>query len=336
MSGTWCSTVFPRFGTVPVAGVAMALLLSAAGNLFAQAYPVRPVRVVVNYTPGGTTDVVARALSQKLAEATGQPVTVENRPSANGVLGTQDVARSRPDGYNLLFSTSGHTVLARALLGEKLPFDPLRDLTPVCLAVVNTQIIVAPVSLGVKNIPELVKLMKAGSGQYSFASVGLGTPNHLGIELLKHMGGFDMLHVPYKGGQQAVLDLVTGRVHLMLASMVSFMPYVKAGKLAALGVGSARRSAAVPDVPTVMEQGYPDFEVFTWYGMFGPAGLPREVTLRLNTIFNEALKNPEIIRSFTSQGAEPAGGSPEELARIMRSEYERWRKVVTTARIEAE
>lgn len=336
MSGPRSNKLVPFCRNTLAASAALGLLAVIDGSARAQAYPVRPVRVVVNYTPGGTTDVVARALSQKLAEATGQPVTVENRPSANGVLGTQDVARSRPDGYNLLFSTSGHTVLARALLGEKLPFDPLRDLTPVCLAVVNTQIIVAPVSLGVKSIPELVKLMKANPDKYSFASVGLGTPNHLGIELLKHMGGFDMLHVPYKGGQQAVIDLVAGRVHLMQASMVSFLPYVKAGKLAALGVGSARRSAAVPDVPTVMEQGYPEFEVFTWYGMFGPAGLPRDITLRLNSIFNDALKNPEIIRSFTAQGAEPAGGSPEALARIMRSEYERWRTVVATARIEAE
>ena len=246
MSGTWCSTVFPRFGTARAAGAALALLAYPVSDVYAQTYPVRPVRVVVNYTPGGTTDVVARALSQKLAEATGQPVTVENRPSANGVLGTQDVARSRPDGYNLLFSTSGHTVLARALLGEKLPFDPLRDLTPVCLAVVNTQIIVAPVSLGVKNIPELVKLMKAGSGQYSFASVGLGTPNHLGIELLKHMGGFDMLHVPYKGGEAALNAAVSGEVQITINATGRTLPMIKAGKVRALATVGDQPSAFIP------------------------------------------------------------------------------------------
>ena len=307
-----------------------------AAPAFAQTWPVKPVRVVTNYTAGGATDVVARAMAQKLSEATGQPVTVENRPSVNGVVGTLDVARTKPDGYNLLFSTAAHTSVSRALLGDKLSFDPFKDLTPVTLLVINPQALFAYPGLGVKNVPDFVKLMKANPGKYAYASVGQGSPNHMGVELLKHLAGIDLLHVPYKGGQQVTVDLIAGRVQLTLSSMVSSMPHVKSGKLVMLGVGTARRSPAVPDVPTVMEQGYPDFEVYTWYGMFGPAGLPRDIVIRLNAVYNEGLRQPEIIKSFAASGMEPAGGSPEDLARAMRNEYERWRKVVAVAKIEVE
>jgi tripartite-type tricarboxylate transporter receptor subunit TctC len=302
----------------------------------AQTYPNKPIRIISNYTPGGTTDFVARSLGQKLSEAVGQPVTVENRPSANGVVGTQEAIRSKPDGYTLLFSTSGHTSVSKALLTDRLPFDPFKDISPITLAVLITQILVVHPSLGVTNIPEFVKLMKANPGKYSYGSAGPGSPNHLGVELLKYMAGFDILHVPYKGGAPAVVDLVAGRTQLILNAMVAVLPMVKAGKVVPIGVGSARRSAAVPDVPTVAEQGYPDFEVYTWYGMFAQAGLPRDLTLKLNGIFNNALKQPDIVKGFTAQGAEPAGGTPEDLAKIMRSEYERWRKVVVAAKIEVD
>ena len=178
--------------------------------------------------------------------------------------------------------------------------------------------------------------IKANPGKYSYGSAGIGSPNHLGVELLKVLGGFDMLHVPYKGGVGAATDLVAGRTQMMINSMVSILPLVKAGKMTPIGVGSAKRTSAAPDVPTVIEQGYPDFEVYTWYGMFAPPNLPRDLTLKLNGIFNDALKQPDVIKSFTSQGVEPAGGTPEDLAKMMRSEYERWRRVVVAAKIEVD
>jgi tripartite-type tricarboxylate transporter receptor subunit TctC len=307
-----------------------------AATALAQAYPVKPIRIVQNYTPGGPTDSVARIMAQKLSDAVGQPVTVENKPSANGVIGTQDVIRSKPDGYSLLFSTSGHTSVPRALHQDKLPFDPFKELTHITLLTMAPQMIVVNPSLGVKNIPELVKLMKANPGKYSYATPGPGGPNHLGIEMLKHMAGFDMLHVPYKGGAQAALDVVAGRVHLMLASVGTFLPQVKAGKLVAIAMTGTKRSPTVPDVPNVVEQGYPDYEVYTWYGMFGPAGLPRDITMKLNGIFNNALKMPDTLKLLDNQGTDPAGGAPEVLTRMMQSEYERWRKVIVAAKIVVE
>ncbi len=317
------------------------LVLSLAASaclspVVAQPYPTKPVRIITNYTPGATTDFVARIMAQKLGEATGQTVTVENKPSANGVVGTQDAIRSKPDGYTLLFSTSGHTSVSKALLTDKLPFDPFRELTPVTLLVLSTQMLLVHPSLGVKNVPDFVKLMKANPGKYSYGSAGIGTPNFLGVELLKYLGGFDMLHVPYKGGAQVVVDLVAGRTQLTINSMVPILPHVNSGKIIPIGVGSARRSPSAPDVPTVIEQGYPEYEVYTWYGMFAPANLPRDITMKLNGILNDALKQPDVVKTFIAQGAEPAGGTPENLARMMRSEYERWRKVVVAAKIEVD
>jgi len=314
-----------------------ALLLSAASvSALAQPYPNKPIRVITNYTPGGTTDFVARAMAAKLGAATGQTTTVENKPSANGVVGTQEAIRSKPDGYTLLFSTSGHTSVSKALLTDKLAFDPFKELSPITLLVLSTQMLVVHPSLGVNNVPAFVKLMKANPGKYSYGSAGPGSPNHLGVELLKSLGGFFMVHIPYKGGAQAATDLVAGRTHLMLNSMVSILPFVKSGKIIPIGVGSAKRSQTMPDVPTVIEQGYPEYEVYTWYGMFAPANLPRDITMKLNGIFNDALKAPDIVASFAKSGVEPAGGPPEELARIMRSEYDRWRKVVVSADIKME
>jgi len=315
--------------------VAMAAAgFTAVDGALAQSYPNRPVRVITNYTPGGTTDYVARAMAAKLSEAVSQPVVVENKPSANGVIGTQEVIRSKPDGYTLLFSSSGHTSVSKALLMDKLPFDPFKEIAPISLLVMIKQVLVVPPSLGVKNIPELVKLMKANPGKYSYGSTGTGGPGHLAIELLKHLAGFEMVHVPYKGGTQAVADLAAGRTQLMQNGPVTILGLMKSGKLIPIGVGSKTRASILPDTPTVAEQGYPDYESFTWFAMFGPAALPRDIIMKLNGIYNDALKAPEIITGFAKSGAEPAGGTPEDLTTIMRSEYERWRKVVVAAKIE--
>jgi len=320
------------------AGVALlaAGIGAAAGTAaFAQAYPNKPVRIINNYTPGGTTDYVARAMATKLTEALGQPFQVENKPSANGAVGSLEAQRARPDGYTLLFSTSGHTSIPMALLGEKLSFNP-REFSPIILLILSNQSFVVHPSLGVKNIPEFVKLIKANPGKYSYGSAGPGSPNHLGVELLKYMAGIDILHIPYKGGAQAVVDLVAGRTVLMLNSNATLVPHIKAGKIIPIAVSANRRSSAVPDVVPIAQQGYPDFDIATWYGMFGPGGLPKDVVAKLNASMNAALKMPDVIKNFEAQGAEPVGGTPEDLAKKMLGEFDRWKKVVEFAKIEAE
>ncbi len=314
-----------------------ALATLAALPAMAQNYPSKPIRVVVNYPPGGTTDMVARTVNNKVGEYNNVSVLIENRPSANGTIGSQLVARAPADGYTLLFTTAGHTAIPYAIEGDKLPFNPIKDFTPITMLVQSTQMIVVHPSLGVRTLPEFVKLAKSKKpGELSYASAGIGTPNHLGIELLKFMAGFEMTHIPYKGGAQAVLDLGAGRTHMMLNSMVSIMPFVTAGKVIPIAVGAGKRSRTMPDVPTVKESGYPDYEVSTWYGMSAPAGTARPIILKLNADMNKALLDPQIQAQFAKQGVEPDGGTPEELGKAMRDEYERWRKLITVAKIQME
>lgn len=313
------------------AGIAMVSQLAAA-----QAYPTKTVRIIVNYTPGGPTDLVARTVGVKMGEILGQTFVVDNMPSANGAIGTQAAARAAPDGYTLLFTTAGHTAVVAALYSERLPFDPFRDIAPISLLVNSTQIIVVHPSLNVKTIAELVKLAKAKPGQLNFGSVGVGSPNHLGIEMLKSMAKIDMVHVPYKGTAPAMQDLLAGRVQLMLNSMATVVPFIKSGKLVALAVGTTTRSPAAPDVPTMLESGFPGYEVSTWYAMFAPMKTPAPIIGRLNTVINQVLADPQISKTLASQGAEPAGSTPEFVAKLMRDEYGRWKKVIAEAKIVVE
>lgn len=321
---------FPRI-------VFAALTLAACPGVWAQGFPSRPIRVIVNYPAGGGTDLVARTVNNRVGEYNNVNVLVENRPSANGVIGSQLVARAPADGYTLMFTTAGHTAIPFAFEGDRLPFNPLKDFAPVSMLVQSTQMIAIHPSLNVRTLPEFIKLAKSKKpGELSYASAGLGTPNHLGVELLKYMAGIDLTHVPYKGGPQAVLDLAAGRVHLTLNSMLSLLPHVKSGKLVALAVGSTRRSSIQPDVPTVAESGYPDYEVSTWYGMSAPAGTPRDIILKLNADMNRALAEPQVQAQVTRQGYEPDGGTPEALGKAMRDEYERWKKLISVAKIKIE
>lgn len=320
--------------------LAACALLAATHTAVAQDkpanYPNRAIRLVNPYSPGGTTDLVARMISARLTETWKQQIIVDNRPGAGTNIGNEIVARAAPDGYTLLFSTQGHTVLPLALLGAKLQFDPFKDLAPIAPLVYSTQMIVAHPSLNVRSIPELVKLAKARPGELAYGSAGVGTSNHLGIELLKHMAGIELAHVPYKGGSQMAVDLTGGRVHLTLNSMITIMPYVKSGRLWPLAVGAAKRSPAMPDVPTVAESGYPDYQVSTWYGLYTTAGTPRNLINTLNGLVNKALTEPQVAKSFSSQGAEPLGGRPEDLTKIMRDDYERWRKLIAAAKLQIE
>jgi tripartite-type tricarboxylate transporter receptor subunit TctC len=311
--------------------LAMAFATAAA----AQNFPSKPVRVVITYPPGGSTDVVGRALAAKLTEVLGQQVVVDNRGGAGGIIGSDIVAHATPDGYTVLLGTSAGMSI-NPLLHKKLPYDVQRDFAPVSLVVINPQALVAHPALPANTVQELIKLARAKPGQINYASPGVGSPNHMGMELLKSMTGINVVHVPYKGGGPAMTELLAGQVQLLFNSIPSVLPQVKAGRLKALAVGSARRSPAMPDVPTVAESGVPGYEYATWYGLFTPAGTPRAVIAQLNKAVAAALKNPELAQSLAAQGSEPNPTTPDELARFVKSEHDRWSRVVKAAHMKAE
>ncbi len=312
-------------------GIAIGLLAGAA-SVHAQVFPNRTVRIVVHFPPGGPVDFVARALGQRLGDAWKQPVVIENRPGAGGVVGVEMVLRSPPDGHTLLLGTSGSMAVGPAV--SKLPYDVFTDLAPIALLVINPQILVVHPSLPVRTVSELVKLAKSKPGQINYASVGPGSPNHMGMELLKSMTGMDMVHIPYKGTTPAMTDVISGQVSLLFNSMPSVLPHIKSGRLRAIAVGSAKRSPAAPDVPTVSETpGLQGFQYTTWYGLFGPAAMPKDIVNQVNAETVKALNQPDMSELFASQGAEPAPSSPEGLAKFMRAEFEAWRKVIKAAKI---
>jgi tripartite-type tricarboxylate transporter receptor subunit TctC len=313
-----------------------ALLLAAAAQaVWSQSYPTRPIRIIVTFPPGGPSDFVARAVGQKLTEAWGQQVVVDNRGGAAGIIGVELAARASPDGYTLLQGQSGGMSINPAL-HSKLSYDPFRDFAPVSMLVVNPQMLVAHPSLPVKSVKELVALAKRRPGQISYASAGHGSAQHLGMEMLKAMAGIDMLHVPYKGTGPALVDLFSGQVSLQFTSMPAVLPHVKTGKLKGIAVGSPRRSPAVPEVPTVAESGVPGFEFVAWYGLFAPAGTPPAIINRLNGQIVRILGDAELSQRLASQGAEPSPTTPEGLARYMREDHERWKKVIKDANIRVE
>jgi tripartite-type tricarboxylate transporter receptor subunit TctC len=308
------------------------LLLAAAIPAIAQTYPAKPIRIIVHFPPGGPTDLVARAVGQKLNEAWGQQVIIDNRPGAGGILGVDLVVRAAPDGYTLLLGTGGSMAITPAL-GTKAPYNVFSDLAPVSLVVINPQLLVLHPSLPANSVRELVRFAKSKPGQINYASVGPGSPQHLGMEMLKSMAGVDMLHIPYKGTAPAITDVLAGQVSLMFNSMPSVLPHVKNRKLKGIAVSSARRSAAAPEIPTVSEAGLPGFEYVTWYGLYAPAATPRDIVAKLNAEVVKMLAAPELSQRFASQGAEPASSTPEQLAKHMRDEYENWKKVIKSANI---
>ena len=310
-------------------------MLAPAHAATAQAYPNKPIRLVIHFPPGGPTDIVGRAVAQKFTETWGQQVIVDNRPSAGGVVGVEAVVRSNPDGYTLLFATGGSMSIAPAF-NPKLPYNVFKDLEPVSLVVINPQILVFHPAFAPNSVKELVVLAKSRPGTINYASVGPGSPNHLGMEMLKSMAGIDMVHIPYKGTSPALTDLLAGQISLMFNSMPSVLPQVKAGKLKGIAVGSAKRSPAAPDTPTVAESGVPGFNYVTWYGLFAPAATPKAIIAKLNTEVVRMLTEPELAQRLAVQGADPQSSTPEGLARYMREEHERWKKVIKTANIKSE
>jgi tripartite-type tricarboxylate transporter receptor subunit TctC len=300
----------------------------------AQDFPSRPVRMLIPYTPGGPTDFVGRALAQRLQKPLGQPVVVDNRPGGGGVIATEIVARANPDGHTLLFATPGQ-LITLPLLAPKLPYEPLRDFMPLTKLVDTPQVLIASAKLPVASVTELIDYAKQRPGQINYASVQTGGTGHLGMELLKQSAGIDMLHVPYKGTAPALTDLIAGRVQLMFSSLPSVQPHVQAGRIRLLATGARQRTDAIREVPTIAET-LPGFDLITWYGLFAPRRTPPAVVTRLHRELVAILTSAEIARSFAAQGIDPAHTTPQALEQIMRSETERWRKVIRVAGIRLE
>ena len=312
-----------------------ALPLAAHAASATPGYPSRPIRWIVTFPPGGGTDIVARIVGLKLGELLGQQVVVDNRGGASGIIGTELAARAAPDGHTLLFGTSsGLTILP--LLSRKLPYDTFRDFAPVSLLVVIPQMLVVHPSLAVNSVKELIALAKSAPGKLNYATVGAGSPNHLATELFNTLTGITMTHVPYKGAAPAITDLLGGQVQLMFNPMPALMPHVKAGKLRALGVGSAQRSPAAPEVPTVAEAGVAGYEYTLWYGAFAPSQTPRPIVTRLNAHLVSILAQPDIMQRLAAQGAQARSTAPDEFTHFMRAESARLARVIKVAGIKIE
>ena len=315
-------------------GVVIAVAFAFPLLALAQEYPSRPIRFIVPYPPGGGTDVVARILQEALAAELGQPVIIDNRGGAAGNLGTDIAAKAPPDGYTVLFTLSSHTINPK--LYDKLPFDVERDFVPISVVALIPQILVAHPSVPANTVQELIALAKANPGKLNYASVGTGSPGHIAGELFKLKTGVDIVHVPYKGGGPAVVDTIGGQVQLLFVSMPAAWQYVKAGKLKAIAVTSAKRSIAAPDVPTVAESGIPDYVVDSWYGALVPAKTSPSVVTRLNAAFAKVLDNPRIKERLLAQGAEAAPSTPADFDRRIKEELVKWEMVIRAARIRPE
>jgi len=285
------------------------------------------VRFVVGFTPGGPSDILARALGAKLAESLGQPVVVENRPGAGGNLAAEAVAKSAPDGNTWLLGNN--SILAtNAALYSHLGYDPVKDFAPVALVAIQPNILVVHPAVPVHTVAELIAYAKARPGQLNYASTGAGVAAHLSAELFKAMAGVDMVHVPYKGAQPALTDVIGGQCQLMFATSASVIPYIKAGRLRALAVTTASRSPSLPDLPTVAEAGVPGFESITWHGVVVPSATPSSTVERLNRAINAALRDKELSERLAGLGAEVAPGTPQDFAAYIAREIPKWTKVV--------
>jgi tripartite-type tricarboxylate transporter receptor subunit TctC len=314
-----------RRGLLALGAAALAVGTGAAE---AQDYPTKPVRIVVPFTPAGTTDIQARIVAQHLSEALGQTFVVDNRPGAAGNLGSELVAKAAPDGYTLLMCTVSTHGINPALYGAKIPYDAIKDFAPVSLVSTVPNMLVVNPSVPVKTVPELIAYAKKNPGKLNFASSGSGTSIHLSGELFKTMTGVDMVHVPYKGSAPALTDLIGGQVDLMFDNMPSSIEFVRAGKLRAVAVTTAHRSPALPDVPTVAESGVPGYEATAWFGVLATGGTPKPIVDKLSAEIQKMVKRPEVRAKLAEQGAEPVGDTPEEFRTFIKAELEKWATVV--------
>jgi tripartite-type tricarboxylate transporter receptor subunit TctC len=307
--------------------VALVIATVTPSIALAQAYPSKPIRLVVPFPAGGSLDVIARAIGQKLSEAWGQPVIVDNRPGAGGNIGADLVAKSAPDGYTVLEGAlSTHAV--NVSLYAKLPYDPIKDFAPITLVAVTPNVLVLNPSVPANSVKELIAYAKANPGKLSFGSGSNGSAGHLAGELFKIDAGVDMVHVPYKGAAPAMQDLLGGQIQLMFDNLANSMQQVRAGKLKALAVTTQQRSPLVPDLPTLAEAGVPGFDISTWWGFMAPAGTPSYIIAKWNTEVTRILRTPEMKAVFALQGAEPAPDTPEQFASFIKSEIPKYAKIV--------
>jgi tripartite-type tricarboxylate transporter receptor subunit TctC len=311
----------------------LAVFLSASA--LAQVYPAKPVHLIVPFAAGGGNDNVARLLGKRLADGLGQPVVVDNRPGAGGVVGAELAAKSPADGYTLFLGGVGSHAINPNLI-DKLPYDPIRDFAPVALLAQAPLVLVVHPSVPARSLAELVAYARKNPGKLNFASNGNGSSSQLAAVMFASMAGIEMVHVPYKGLSPALADLLSGQVQLMFSSVVAILPHIKAGKLRGLAVTGAKRLALLPEAPTIAESGFPGYEASSWYGILAPAGTPREIVTKLNAELARALEQPEVRASLLAEGAEPIGGSPEAFAAHIRAEKERLGKAIRDAKIRLE
>jgi len=315
--------------------LAVANLAGVAAGALAQSYPAKPIRLVVPYTPGGTSDILARVIGQKMNDAWGRPVVVENKPGANGNVGADLVAKAPADGYTLLLGDIGALCISPSVLTD-LPFDPAKDFQAVVMISYSPHVLGVHPSLPAKSVRELIALAKAKPGTLNFAMSGVGSAQHLaGVEFALRTG-VQWTYVPYKGGSAAIADVVAGHADVLFNGMLGVYPFMKTGKLKALAVSAPKRVAAMPDLPTIAEAGLPGFETGSWQGVLAPAGTPRAIVDKLNAEITRILKTPQVQEQLAAQGTEVRAGTPEDMATFMRAEIARWAKVVKQAGVKIE
>ena len=314
--------------------LATVALFALVGTAFAQ-FPDRPVKVVAPSTPGDAPDIIARALADKLGAALGQPVVVENRPGAGGVVGSEFVAKAPADGYTLIMGNAGSHGINAALY-PKLPYDPVRDFAPVALVATSPNVMVVNPSVPATTIAEFIAYAKANPGKLNYASGGNGSSAHLSAELFKQMAGIEMMHIPYKGASPAIADVIAGNAQVFIGNLPPVLPQIKAGKLRALGVTTLARSAELPDVPTISEAGLPGYETVAWFGVFAPAATPRAVVMRLNGEINRIVATPEFRETLSRLGTVPAPGTPESYSTRIAADVAKWKRVVADGNIKVD
>jgi tripartite-type tricarboxylate transporter receptor subunit TctC len=327
-----------RLGTLAavfLAGSLLALAPSSPTQAQAQAWPVKPIRLVVPYPPGGSTDLLARSMGQKLGEALGQQIIVDNRAGASGMLGSEIVARAAPDGYTILLGT-GATHGLNLLLSKTVPYDPVKDFTPITAAAEVPIILVVHPSVPAANAKELVEYGKKNPGKLAFGSSGTGSPHHLAGELFKQVGGIDLVHVPYKGAAPAVQDLIGGQIPMVFTTLSTALPHIRAGKIRAIGFVEAKRQASVPEIPTIGESLSGYVMPVSWLGFFAPAGLPEPILKRLNAEIVKAVQSPDVRAKLEAAGMPVVGTGAEEFARMVKDDIETFRRIVTAAGIKPE
>jgi len=316
--------------------MSIALLAATVLPLSAQAaaaFPTKPIRIIVAYTPAGTTDILARAIGQKMSETWGQPVIVDNRAGAAGNIGTEVAARATPDGHTLIMGTAG-THGINVSLYRKLSWHPVNDFAPVSLSAMVPNIMVVNNSLPVKNVKEFIAHVKANPGKLSYGSPGNGSTAHLSMELFKSMTGSNIVHIPYKGSAGVLADVMGGQIAVTIDNMPPYIPQVKAGKIRALAVSTGKRSSAMPDLPTIAEAGVPGYEAGAWFGLLAPAGTPKAIVAQLSAESARILKLPDMSKRISELGAEPVGSTPEQFAELIKSEIAKWAKVIKDAKVE--